>query len=100
MINSKNFFYKVLIGQYSTEKAVILSDKFNSITFQVLKTSNKYDIKNSVQNLFNVRVKSVKIINVKGKLVKFKGRNGKRKDWKKAIVVLKKGYDINFSEFK
>ena len=99
-MNNSIFLYKVLKGQYSTEKAVILADKFNSITFRVFNHVNKYDVKNAVQKLFNVTVRSVKIINVKGKKVKFKTYIGKKKNWKKAIVVLKKGDDINFSEFK
>jgi len=99
-MNKYKCFYNVLKGQYSTEKAVMLADKFSSITFEVSKSSNKYDIKHVVEKLFNVVVRSVKIINVKGKKIKFKTFVGKKKDWKKAIVVLKKGDDINFSEFK
>lgn len=97
MNNYKNF-YEILKGQYSTEKTVYISDKFNGITFKVLKKSNKYEIKNAVEKLFKVSVISVKTINIKSKNVKFKGFSGKTKSWKKAIVFLKKGDVINFSE--
>lgn len=99
MIKSK-YLYNILMGQYSTEKSVMLAEKHKSITFKVTKSSNKYDIKYAVEKLFNVLVSSVRIINVKGKKIRFKNKIGKKSDWKKAIVILKKGYDINFSEFK
>ena len=98
MIDKK--FYKIIKGQYSTEKTVRLSNKSNVITFLVDKFSNKYSVKNAIEKIFNVHVLSVNIINVKGKKVKFKNFIGKKKNFKKAIVSLKKGYDINFSEFK
>ncbi len=90
----------ILLGQISTEKAVLLADKFRSITFRVLFNANKYNIKYAVEKIFNVSVISINTINIKGKTVKFKSFFGKKKKWKKAIVTLKKGYDINFSEFK
>jgi len=99
-MNKYTHFYGILKGQYSTEKAVMLADKFRSITFRVADNANKYDIKAVVEKLFNVSVLSVRTLNVRGKHVKFKSFSGKRKNWKKAIVILKKGCDINFSEFK
>ncbi len=93
-------FYSILKGQYSTEKTVFLADKHRSITFQVSNEANKYNIKYAVEKLFNVSVLSVRTINVKGKIVRFKSFLGKKKSWKKAIVILQKGHDINFSEFK
>lgn len=97
MSRNKNI-YNILKGQYSTEKTVMLADKFRSVTFRVFFDVNKFDVKYAVENLFKVSVLSVKIINVKGKRVKFKSISGRRKDWKKAVVILKKGCDINFSE--
>lgn len=99
MTKLKNI-YNILQGQYSTEKAVMLAEKHKNITFKVSSESNKYNIKHAVEKLFNVSVSSINIINVKGKKVRFKNTIGKRKCWKKAIVILKKGHDINFSEFK
>lgn len=93
-------FYNIIKGQYSTEKTVFLTDKYNSITFEVDKKSNKYEIKNAIEKLFNIKVKNIKTLNIKGKNIKFKNHTGKQKNWKKAIVVIKEGFNINFSEFK
>lgn len=93
-------FYNSLISQHSTEKTVYLLNKFNCFTFIVSHDSNKNRIKNVIEKLFNVSVSFVRIINVKGKTVKFKNFLGKRKNLKKALVFLKKGCEINFSEFK
>ncbi|HIH2762520.1 MAG TPA: 50S ribosomal protein L23 [Candidatus Azoamicus sp. MARI] len=90
---------KIIKGQYLTEKSNQLAEK-KIITLNVDVKSNKTIIKNTIENFFNVKVKAVRIINVKGKLVKFKSIQGKTKKWKKAIIILKKGYDINFSEYK
>ncbi len=95
-----NCIYDVVLREHSTEKTVMLSDKMNCVTFVVSSRSSKSEIKNVVEKLFNVFVNSVRIINVKGKLVKFKNSFGKQKDWKKAIVFLRKDCKINFSEFK
>jgi len=99
MINNKNI-YTILEGKYSTEKTVNLADKNNSITFLVSTYSNKYDIKHAVENLFKVSVLSINIMNMKGKKIRYKSFIGKKKNWKKAIVKLKKGYNIKTSEFK
>lgn len=93
-------FYNTLISQYTTEKTVSLLNKLNCITFIVSVDSDKFKIKNVIEKLFNVTVSFVRIVNVKGKKVRFKNSFGKKKDFKKAFVYLKKGCDINFSEFK
>ncbi len=100
MSNRNKCLYNIIEGQYSTEKTERLADKYQNITFSVDKRSNKYDIRYAIEKMFGVVVKSVRVINVKGKKTKFKNVIGKKKDWKKAVVILKKGYDINFSEFK
>lgn len=92
--------YSVLISQYVTEKSNLVSDKYNHVIFKVSKNSNKYEIKQSVEKIFKVLVKSVRIINMQGKIKLFKGKSGKRSDFKKAIVILKKGHSINFFEFE
>ena len=96
---SKNL-YSILKFQYISEKSNFIFDKYKHVVFKVLKKSNKYEIKKSVENIFNVVVKAVKIINVHGKMKSFKGKIGKRSDFKKAIVLLEKGNSINFVEFK
>lgn len=92
--------YSILISQYISEKSNFVADKYKHVVFKVSKDSNKYEIKKSVEKIFNVLVKTVRVINMRGKVKLFKGKIGKRSDFKKAIVLLKKGYSINFSEFE
>lgn len=96
---SKNL-YSILKFQHVSEKSNFVFDKYKQLVFKVLKNSNKYEIKKSVEKIFSVVVKNVNIINVHGKMKSFKGKIGKRSSFKKAIILLEKGYSINFSEFK
>ncbi len=89
-----------MIAQHYTEKANLLLNKFNCVTFVVSSKSNKHEIKNVVEKLFNVSVAFVRVLIVKGKSVKFKNSFGKKSDFKKAFVYLNKGNTINFTEFK
>ncbi|MDH3345329.1 MAG: 50S ribosomal protein L23 [Desulfobacteraceae bacterium] len=79
-----------------TEKTNIQKENHNQITFEVDRNANRVEIKRAIQDIFNVRVASVKTIQVKGK-TKQRGRiTGKRRDWKKAIVKLMPGERIDF----
>jgi len=49
-----------------------------------------------VEQLWDVKVKSVKTVNVKGKTKRFGRMEGRRSDWKKAYVSLQDGFDIDF----
>jgi large subunit ribosomal protein L23 len=59
--------------------------------------TTKFDIKKSVELMFDVEVDSVQVLNVKGKAKRFGRTFGKRSDWKKAYVKLKPGHDIDFA---
>ena len=87
----------VLRAPHTSEKATIIADKHKQFTFEVLKTANKHEIKQAVEHMFQVKVKSVSVINVKGKQKRFKQTSGKRSDWKKAFVSLQPDYDIDFT---
>ena len=87
----------VLRQPHTSEKTTILADKLKQFTFKVLKTATKLEIKRAVEKMFEVKVKTVAVVNVKGKNKRFKQTNGKRSDWKKAYVTLCEGNDINFS---
>ncbi|MDF1757705.1 MAG: 50S ribosomal protein L23 [Legionellaceae bacterium] len=87
----------VLKEPHTSEKSTLLADKHKQYTFKVLKTATKNEIKHAVEQLFNVKVKCVTVLNVKGKTKRFKQSTGKRNDWKKAFVSLHKDYDIDFS---
>ena len=87
----------VLREPHTSEKSTVIADKFKQITFKVLKTATKTEIKMAVEELFNVKVKNVSVINVKGKTKRFKQTTGKRSDWKKAFVTLHADQDIDFA---
>ena len=90
----------VLREPHTSEKTTIMADKFKQFTFKVLRTATKSEIKLAVEQMFNVKVKNVSVINVKGKTKRFRQLTGKRSDWKKAFVSLQQGYDIDFSVTK
>ena len=89
-------FTEVIIRPLLTEKSNVLSELQNKYVFQVFKNANKIDIKRSIENRFEVKVKKVSTINCKAKnknmSVRSNGRvirtNGNRTDWKKAIITL------------
>ena len=91
-----NKSYKIILRPIVTEKATRLSE-FNKVVFEVACKSNKNEIKGAVEKLFSVKVKSVNIINIKGKLKRFKGVLGKRNDIKKAVITLQEGNTIDIS---
>jgi large subunit ribosomal protein L23 len=87
---SHNQIMDVLRKPIISEKATLISEH-NQVTFEVAIDSNKAEIKQAVESLFNVSVTAVNTIRVKGKVKRFRGMLGKRKDVKKAIVTLADG---------
>ena len=87
---------KVLRAAHVSEKATILADQNGTFVFKVAKDANKAEIKAAVEQLWEVKVKSVRTLNVKGKTKRFGRGMGKRADWKKAYVSLQEGFDIDF----
>ena len=87
----------ILLAPIVSEKSTTLGEKFNQVGFKVVPDANKHEIKQAVETLFKVEVKSVRTANVKGKIRNFRQRPGRRKDWKKAYVSLAEGQDINFA---
>ena len=79
--------YDILIKPIITERSMMdAQDK--RYTFQVYKTANKYQIKDAVEKAFDVKVVRVNTMNMRGKLKRMGRTQGRRPDWKKAIVVL------------
>jgi len=64
-------------------------------TFRVRPDANKQEIRMAVETAFNVKVRGVNTLRVKGKVKRLRARAGKRADWKKAIVTLEKGMSID-----
>ena len=90
--------YDIIRRPIVTEKTTLQKDLYNQICFEVARDANRLEIKNAIEKIFNAKVRSVKTIQVKGK-VKRRGRIvGKRRDWKKANVRLMPGQRIEFFE--
>ena len=83
--------YEVIRRPLITEKTTALKETQRSLCFEVHRDASKPEIKKAVESLFGVKVQDVRVANVHGK-TKRQGRYvGRRPDWKKAYVVLKKG---------
>ena len=81
-----------------TEKGTRIREKQNGYLFEVARDSNKIEIKRAVESIFNVKVDSVRTIRVHGKPKRMGRYAGRRPDWKKALVTLKKGQTIELFE--
>ena len=88
--------YEVIRSPLVSEKATYVS-QFNYYVFKVSNDSNKFEIKDAIQNLFKVEVKSVNTLIQKGKTKRFNGKVGKRASVKKAFVKLAEGQTIDTS---
>lgn len=88
---------QVLLSPHVSEKTTVAADAVNQHVFRVATDATKPEIKAAVEKLFNVKVSSVNVVNVKGKTKRFGQRNGKRSDWRKAYVALEQGHDIDFA---
>ena len=74
--------YDIVRAPVITEKATIVSEH-NQVIFRVPLTANKREVKAAVEGLFNVNVTAVNTIRVMGKLKRFRGRPGRRSDYKR-----------------
>jgi large subunit ribosomal protein L23 len=82
-----------------TEKSTLLKENLQTVTFKVLRDANKIEIRDAVENIFKVKVDSVRTANFHGKKRRQGKYAGRRSDWKKAYVTLKAGEKmIEFSE--
>jgi len=88
--------YQVLLAPHVSEKTSMDAEMVGRHTFRVALDATKLEVRQAVEKLFNVDVKSIQIVNVKGKNKRFGQVNGKRSDWKKAIVRLAEGQDLDF----
>ena len=88
--------YDTILSPVITEKATMLSEQ-NKVVFRVASDATKPQIVEAVENLFKVSVVKVNTLNVKGKTKRFRGREGRRSDVKKAIVTLAEGQSIDIT---
>ena len=91
-INSLDSIIKPII----TEKATILSEQ-NKTVFKVHKGASKTAIKKSVEKTFKVKVVKINTINLKGKSKIIRGKKSIKSGYKKAIITLKKGQNIDLA---
>ncbi|MDU2418178.1 50S ribosomal protein L23 [Negativicoccus succinicivorans] len=87
----------ILIKPIVTEKSTALMAE-GKYTFKVPLNANKYQIRDAVEEIFNVRVAAVSTMRMEGKKKRMGRFEGKRSDWKKAIVTLKEGETIELFE--
>ncbi|WP_110955691.1 50S ribosomal protein L23 [Anaerosinus massiliensis] len=93
MANARDILIRPLITERTT--ALMQEGKY---TFVVPKTVNKVEIRTAVQEIFNVKVLAVNTVNVLGKTKRMGRSEGKRADYKKAVVKLAPGESIEFFE--
>ncbi len=90
--------FEIIQGPIITEKTMALKESYNKYTFKVLKTANKIEIKNAVEQIFNVKVLSVNTINVLPKHKRVGQHEGFTPAYKKAICKLADGQKIDAFE--
>ncbi len=95
-MSAKPEHYDVIRKPVITEKATMASEN-GAVVFEVAIDSSKPQIKEAIEALFSVKVKAVNTTITKGKVKRFRGRPGTRKDVKKAYVTLVEGNTIDVS---
>ena len=86
--------YDVIVSPVITEKATTASEH-NKVVFKVARDATKPQIKEAVEKLFDVKVKSVNTLIRRGKLKAYRNSIGRQQDFKRAIVTLEEGHRID-----
>lgn len=94
---TKNISYSILINPLISEKSAIAESK-GTYVFVVDAKTNKIEVKKAIEEVYGIKPKDVRMINVEGKKVRHGRNKGKRKEWKKAIVTLPAGQSISIHE--
>ncbi|MFV2032054.1 MAG: 50S ribosomal protein L23 [Gammaproteobacteria bacterium] len=95
-MNDQRIFH-ILKSPHISEKAALLGDASNQHVFKVATDAKKAEIREAVEQLFGVKVASVRTVKVNGKSKRMGQRQGRRKDWKKAYVSLEQGHEIDLA---
>jgi large subunit ribosomal protein L23 len=88
----------IIIRPLMTEKSMQQKEELNTMAFQVRPDANKVEIRTAVETIFNVKVASVRTATFAGKLKRMGRHEGRRPEWKKAIVKLQAGHKIDLVE--
>lgn len=90
--------YRTIVHPILTEKTTLQKEALNKVAFKVAPGATKRQIKEAVEQIFNVTVLKVHTSNMVGKHRRWRLRVGRRPDWKKAVLTLKAGDKIEFFE--
>lgn len=90
--------YGIIKRPMITEKSTIQKEESNQVTFEVDKRANKVEIRRAIEMIFKVSVQDVRTMRVTGKKRRRGRIEGKKRDWKKAVVTLAPGARIEFFE--
>jgi len=88
----------ILLKPIMTEKSMRQKEELNTVTFRVRPDANKVEIRSAVESVFNVKVSAVRTASFEGKLKRMGRHQGRRANWKKAIVTLAPGHKIDLVE--
>ena len=89
----KERLMQVLLAPQVSEKSTFVGEKNNQYVFRVSADATKPEIRAAVELMFKTKVKSVQVVNVKGKEKRFGRFEGRRRNWKKAYISLLPGPD-------
>lgn len=92
--------YEVIKRPLITEKAVMAKETLDRYSFEVALTASKPAIREAIEDFFKVKVRDIRTMIVRGKLRRIGRYQGRRSNWKKAIVTLAKGQKIEIFEAK
>lgn len=90
----------IILRPYVTEKMSVAQETENKVAFVVDRKANKIEVRKAVEEKFDVKVKKVSTMNISGKTKRLGRFEGKRSNWKKAVVTLQEGFKIDFFEGK
>lgn len=86
--------YNIVLRPHVSEKTARANADANQYVFEVTRDAEKAEVREAVESLFDVKVRSVQIVNVPGKNKQFRLRRGRQSGWKKAYVRLEAGHSI------
>ena len=89
--------YQVIVAPHISEKSTMAAEDAGQVVFKVAVNANKMEVKRAVEQLFDVKVESVLLLNMKGKVKRNRFGKARHNDWKKAYVRLADGHDIDFA---
>ena len=90
--------HEVIVAPLITEKTTLMKEKGPVLAFKVDRRANKVEIRQAVETLFKVKVARVRTQNAWGKRKRVGRYEGRRSDWKKAVVALAPGHKIELVE--